>query len=109
MVSDGAWLSAAGAAEVLLPFKEGLLSSKGEEGVAGDSAGVLDRLASPSRKFKSSLGLRPSQSAELRCRDNAGLTGLGFFSGLEELTSSVENLMIMGEKRKIHYLLDRCW
>lgn len=100
MVSGGAWLSAAGAAKVWLPFREGLLSSKGEEGVVGDSAGVLDCLASPSRKFKSSLALRPSQSAELRCRDKAGVTGLGFLSGLEELRSSVENLMILGGKKK---------
>lgn len=70
---------------------EGFLSSKGGEADLGVSAGDLLSLVSSSRKARSSSTLRPSQSAELRCREEAA--GLGFFSG-DELRSSVENLMM---------------
>lgn len=51
-------------------------------------------MASPSRKVGSSFVLRPNQSAELRCRAEVGVVGFGFFSGVGEVTSSVENLTI---------------
>lgn len=70
---------------------EGLLSSKGGEADFGVSTGDLVSLVSSSRKARSSSTLRPSQSAELRCREE--VAGLGFFSG-DELRSSVENLMM---------------
>lgn len=72
---------------------EGLLSSKGGEADPGVSAGDLVSLVSSSRKARSSSALRPSQSAELRCREE--VADLGFFSGDgDELRSSVENLMM---------------
>ncbi len=77
----------------LLPVREGLLSSEGVDGAFGESVKVLVSLASPSRKLWLSSVLRPSQSAELRCRMEVDVVGFGFFSGVEELTSSVENLI----------------
>lgn len=55
---------------------------------------VLASSASPTRKVRSSFVLRPSQSAELRCRVGVEVEveGFGFFSVVEGLTSSVENL-----------------
>lgn len=67
---------------------EGSLSIRGGEVDLGLSTGDLASLRSPPRKAGSSSALRPSQSAELRCLEEAGL---GFFSG-DELRSSVENL-----------------
>ncbi len=95
ILSVGAGVSAVTfAADVAwLPVREGLLSNEGDRGAFGDSVEVLVSLASLFRKVLSSLVLRPSQSAELRCRAEVGVVGFGFFSGVETLTSSVENLI----------------
>lgn len=103
ILSVGAGVSAAAADVAWLPLREGLLSDKGEEGDFGDSAGVLVSLASPSRKVWSSFVLRPSQSAELWCREEVGVVGLGFFSGVEELRSSVENLIMRKKKSSVQF------
>jgi len=63
---------------------------EGEDGALGDPAEALGSSAPAARKVRSSCFFRPSQSAEVRCR--VGVTGLGFFSGVEGPLSSVENL-----------------
>lgn len=102
ILSVGAGVSVAiFAADVTwLPVKEGLLSSEGDGRAFGDSVEALVSSGSPSRKVGSLFVLRPSQSAELRCRIEAGF---GFFSGVEELTSSVENLMIRIKKCSVQF------
>lgn len=97
ILSAGAGVSAP-AVDVV---REGPFTSKGEGGDCADSAGLLVPLVSPSRKVISSFVLRPSQSAELRCREELGVVGLGFFSRVEVLRSSVENLMRGGEEKKV--------
>lgn len=100
ILSSGAGVSTPAVDVVWLLVREGPFTSKGEEGDGADSAGVLVSLVSPSRKAISSFVLRPSQSAELRCREELGVVGLGFFSRVEVLRSSVENLMRGGEEKK---------
>lgn len=115
---DGAEVSAVvfAAGVAWLPVREGFLSSTGEEGVFGDSVEGLGCLASSSRKAR--FVLRPNQSAEFRGRVEvgvvcvAGVIGFDFFSGIEALTSSVENLFkrkMVPIKAIFHYVVWHFW
>lgn len=88
VLSSGVFATDAG----WLLVKDSFLSSKGEEAAFEEPAGFFVLLASSSEYSGSSSVLRPSQSAELRWRADVGVVGFGFFSGVEALTSSVENL-----------------
>lgn len=109
ILSAGAGPSAPAVDVLWLLVREGPFTSKGEEGDCADSAGALGSLVSPSGKVISSFVLRPSQSAELRCREELGVVGLGFLSRVEVLRSSVENLMSGGGEEKSPALSLICW